>query len=50
MNKSFLPTKICLICGRPFQWRKRWRNVWAEVKYCSEKCRSKKNKKLVTSL
>jgi len=33
------PTKICPVCGRPFQWRKKWRDVWQEVRYCSERCR-----------
>ena len=33
------PTKICPVCGRPFQWRKKWKDVWDEVKYCSERCR-----------
>jgi hypothetical protein len=32
-------TKICPVCGRPFQWRKQWKNVWEEVRYCSERCR-----------
>nr|WP_231379996.1 DUF2256 domain-containing protein [Flavobacterium sp. CG_9.1] len=34
---------MCLVCNRPFNWRKKWEKVWDEVKYCSEKC--KKNKK-----
>ncbi|MFM9089007.1 MAG: DUF2256 domain-containing protein [Cyanobium sp.] len=33
------PTKICPVCGRPFQWRKKWKAVWDEVRYCSERCR-----------
>ena len=33
------PTKICPVCGRPFQWRKKWKAVWEEVRYCSERCR-----------
>ena len=37
-TKSNLPTKICATCGRPFEWRKKWRNCWDEVKYCGEKC------------
>jgi hypothetical protein len=39
-NKSFLPQKICLGCGKPFSWRKKWEKNWDEVKYCSTKCRS----------
>ena len=33
------PTKTCVQCGRPFQWRKKWKAVWDEVRYCSERCR-----------
>ncbi|MBL7804826.1 MAG: DUF2256 domain-containing protein [Saprospiraceae bacterium] len=38
-DKSDLPEKICLVCGRPFMWRKRWEKNWDQVKYCSERCR-----------
>lgn len=38
-NKVELPSKPCVACGRPMTWRKRWRNTWDEVKYCSERCR-----------
>ncbi|MBK7416872.1 MAG: DUF2256 domain-containing protein [Dechloromonas sp.] len=37
--KSQLLSKICICCGRPYFWRKKWAAVWAEVKYCSEHCR-----------
>ncbi|NJR40050.1 MAG: DUF2256 domain-containing protein [Leptolyngbyaceae cyanobacterium CSU_1_4] len=37
--KSDLPSKICLVCQRPFTWRKKWEDCWDEVKYCSERCR-----------
>jgi len=43
-KKQHLPTKICLVCGRPFLWRKKWKKNWDEVKYCSEKCRRNKNR------
>ena len=39
IKKENLPLKICLMCERPFKWRKKWEKVWDEVKYCSEKCR-----------
>ncbi|MEC9282933.1 MAG: DUF2256 domain-containing protein [Bdellovibrionota bacterium] len=32
-------TKICQNCGLPMEYRKKWRNNWSEVKYCSERCR-----------
>ncbi|MCU0812049.1 MAG: DUF2256 domain-containing protein [Thiobacillaceae bacterium] len=38
-KKSDLPEKICVSCGRPFFWRKKWAAVWADVKCCSERCR-----------
>ncbi|OUX74643.1 MAG: hypothetical protein CBC50_00500 [Synechococcus sp. TMED90] len=36
------PSKICPVCGRPFQWRRKWKDVWDDVKYCSERCRRHK--------
>lgn len=38
-NKQLLPSKICVACGRPMAWRKRWARTWAEVKLCSQACR-----------
>ncbi|MDE2447136.1 MAG: DUF2256 domain-containing protein [Alphaproteobacteria bacterium] len=43
MTKKQLSSKICVICGRPFRWRKKWERVWSEVKYCSDKCRGLKS-------
>jgi hypothetical protein len=40
--KQHLPEKICVQCGRPFQWRKKWERDWEQVKYCSRKCRTEK--------
>ena len=31
--------KTCIVCGREFQWRKKWKNSWHQVKYCSRACR-----------
>ena len=42
VKKQNLPQKICLSCGRPFTWRKKWEKVWDEVKYCSDRCRKQK--------
>jgi hypothetical protein len=39
-RKADLPTKICVVCGRPFSWRKKWARDWENVKYCSERCRA----------
>lgn len=41
-KKQHLPEKICMTCGLPFSWRKKWKKNWNNVKYCSEKCRRNK--------
>ena len=33
-----LRTKTCARCGRAFEWRKKWRGCWDEVRYCSQRC------------
>ena len=38
-KKDQLPTKLCVQCGLPFAWRKKWERDWNAVKYCSERCR-----------
>lgn len=43
-KKQTLPTKICLVCGQPFTWRKKWEKDWENVKYCSKRCSNQKNK------
>ncbi len=40
--KQKLPTKICLTCGRPFQYRKKWSKDWNKINYCSERCKKSK--------
>lgn len=42
VKKQHLPEKVCVTCGRPFAWRKKWERVWDEVKFCSDRCRIKK--------
>lgn len=39
-KKSDLPTKICVTCGLPFSWRKKWERDWDQVTHCSDRCRS----------
>lgn len=41
-RKPHLPEKICLVCQRPFAWRKKWEKVWDEVRYCSDACRGRR--------
>jgi hypothetical protein len=43
-NKSYLPQKNCVTCGKPFTWRKKWQNNWDEVKYCSDRCKKQTSK------
>jgi hypothetical protein len=31
--------KLCVVCERPFTWRKKWERDWEHVKYCSDACR-----------
>ncbi|MGX9687315.1 DUF2256 domain-containing protein [Deinococcus wulumuqiensis] len=33
------PSKICVRCGLPFTWRKKWERDWEQVRFCSERCR-----------
>ena len=40
--KTNLPQKTCIGCGLPFTWRKKWERDWNNVKYCSKKCKRKK--------
>jgi len=42
-KKTKLESKNCIVCNRPFAWRKKWESCWNEVKYCSERCRRNKN-------
>jgi len=45
-TKAELPNKICIVCERPFNWRKKWERCWDEVRYCSERCRGNRTKKI----
>jgi hypothetical protein len=44
--KSNLPSKMCVICDRPFTWRKKWERSWDEVTTCSRSCNSKRKTKI----
>ena len=41
-TKKKLPFKICQTCNLEFNWRKKWKRDWDNVKYCSERCRRNK--------
>lgn len=36
-------TKTCVTCGRIIEPRKKWAQNFAQIKYCSERCRRNKN-------
>lgn len=38
VKKENLPFKVCVICNRPFNWRKKWESCWDEVTTCSNSC------------
>jgi hypothetical protein len=38
VKKENLPSKVCVICNRPFNWRKKWERCWDEVTTCSKAC------------
>eukprot|EP00613_Pedinella_sp_CCMP2098_P004442 CAMPEP_0171627070 /NCGR_PEP_ID=MMETSP0990-20121206/20510_1 /TAXON_ID=483369 /ORGANISM="non described non described, Strain CCMP2098" /LENGTH=232 /DNA_ID=CAMNT_0012194769 /DNA_START=240 /DNA_END=938 /DNA_ORIENTATION=+ len=40
VKKENLPSKVCVVCNRPFTWRKKWEKVWEEVTTCSKSCNS----------
>lgn len=43
-NPNNLPTKTCVVCGRPFTWRKKWERCWDEVTTCSKRCNAERKK------
>ena len=42
VKKENLPRKTCVSCRRSFTWRKKWKMVWDDVKYCSNRCSGEK--------
>ena len=39
-----MPTKVCVVCNRPFTWRKKWEDCWDEVTTCSKTCNAERKK------
>lgn len=35
-------SRICVVCGREIEWRRKWARDWEQVKYCSEGCRARR--------
>lgn len=40
VKKEHLPRKLCVVCGRPFTWRRKWARDWEHVTRCSDRCRN----------
>ncbi|MDO7573530.1 MAG: DUF2256 domain-containing protein [Oceanospirillaceae bacterium] len=40
VKKGDLPQKICQTCNKPYAWRKKWARDWANIRYCSQRCKS----------
>lgn len=43
-TKNGRPPKVCAACGRAFEWRKKWERDWENVRFCSDACRTGKNR------
>ena len=42
--KNNLPSKDCVVCGRPFTWRKKWERCWDDVTTCSKSCNAQRKR------
>ena len=45
VKKRDLPSKTCVVCGRPFAWRKKWERFWDEASCCLKKYNSETRSK-----
>ena len=36
--------KVCVVCDRPFTWRKKWERSWDEITTCSKRCNSERRR------
>lgn len=41
-RKPHLPEKVCVVCGRPFTWRKKWERDWETIQTCSDRCKGRR--------
>jgi hypothetical protein len=39
LKKGELPTLPCQQCGLPMNYRAKWRDLWPNVKFCSDRCK-----------
>ncbi|REJ78490.1 MAG: DUF2256 domain-containing protein [Acidobacteria bacterium] len=49
-RKQHLPEKICADCKRPFKWRRKWKQCWDQVRYCSSRCRRDKRTRAIQKI
>ena len=42
MSSNVPAEKTCAACGRRMVWRKKWARTWDSVRYCSDRCRTRK--------
>jgi len=42
VKKENLPSKVCVVCDRTFNWRRKWEKVWEDVTTCSKSCNRKR--------
>jgi hypothetical protein len=31
--------RLCAVCGRRIEWRRKWADAWREIRFCSAACR-----------
>ena len=41
-----VPSRYCAVCGRRVEWRRKWADCWEQVKYCSERCRRRRLRRI----
>ena len=44
ISKQNLPSKVCVVCNRPFTWRKKWEKCWDDVTTCSKSCNASRKR------
>lgn len=42
MTRPDREPRTCVVCGRTIEWRRKWRDDWESVKYCSKRCRGRR--------
>ena len=45
---QYKEAKLCAVCKKPFTIRKKRKNNFDEVKYCSQRCRSLRTSKKIS--